>query len=409
MTWDLLVADARLATMVPGAGVVDGGVVAVAGGRIAYAGPAAGLPAGAAARRIDAGGRLVTPGLVDCHTHLVFGGDRAGELEQRLAGATYAEIAAAGGGIQATMRATRAATDDELLAAAAGRLDRLRRSGVTTVEIKSGYGLDPVTEIRMLRVARRLAAVGGVTVRTTFLGAHTVPPEYDGRADEYVELVVATMLPEVAAEGLADAVDVFCERLAFTPAQAARVLDAAGALGLPVKLHADQLSDGGGAALAAAHRALSADHLEYTSAAGVAALAGAGTVAVLLPGAAHVLGEAQAPPVAALRAAGVAMAVATDANPGTSPLLSLPLAMHLACARFGLTPDEALRGATVHAAAALGMAGEVGVLAPGARADLVVWDATRPVELVYWLGADLADRIVVGGRELAGRDSGPGS
>lgn len=397
MTWDLLVTDARLATMVGGPAVIDGGAVAVTGDRIAYAGRQDGLPAGDARRHIDAGGRLVTPGLVDCHTHLVFAGDRAGEMEQRLAGATYEEIAAAGGGILSTVRATRAASDDELLASAARRALQLRRSGVTTVEVKSGYGLDVATELRLLAVARRLADACGMGVRTTFLGAHTVPAEYVGRTDDYVGLVVDTMLPQVAAAGLADAVDVFCERLAFSAEQAARVLAAARRLGLAVKVHADQLSDGGGAAMAAAHGALSADHMEHASPDGMAAMAVAGTVAVLLPGAAHVLGETAAPPVAALRAAGVAMAVATDANPGTSPLLSMPLAMHLACLRFGLTPDEALQGATVHAAAALGMAGEVGVLAPGARADLVVWDATRPVELVYWLGADLADRIVCGG------------
>lgn len=400
MTWDLLVTGARLATMVAGAGVASRGAVAVTGDRVVYAGPQDGLPAGDATHRLDVDGRLVTPGLVDCHTHLVFAGDRADEMEQRLAGATYEEVAAAGGGILATVRATRTAGDDELLATAAGRLRQLQRGGVTTVEVKSGYGLDPATETRLLAVARRLASACDVTVRTTFLGAHAVPPEYAGRPDDYVDLVVDTMLPAVAATGSADAVDVFCERAAFTPAQAGRVLAAARGLGLAVKVHADQLSDSGGAALAAAHGALSADHLEHASLGGVAALARSGTVAVLLPGAAHVLGSATAPPVAALRAAGVPMAVATDANPGTSPLLSLPLAMHLACVRFGLSPAEALRGATVNAAAALGLAGEVGVLAPGARADLVVWDAARPVELVYWLGADLAARVIVAGREV---------
>lgn len=405
MTWDLLVTGARLATMVPGSvPVLDDGVVAVAGGRVAYAGPCADLPAGAAVRHIDAEGRLVTPGLVDCHTHLVFAGDRAGEMEQRLAGATYEEIAAAGGGILATVRATRAAGDEDLLESAAGRLRRLRDGGVTTVEVKSGYGLDLATELRLLAVGRRLAGICGVGVRTTFLGAHTCAPEFAGRPDEYVDEVVGTMLPAVAASGLADAVDVFCETTGFSSSQSARVLAAARSLGLAVKVHADQRTDGGGAALAAAHGALSADHLEHTSGAGVAELAAAGTVAVLLPGAAHILGSAGAPPVAALRAAGVPMAVATDANPGTSPLLSLPLAMHLACVRFGLTPAEALEGATVHAAAALGLAGEVGVLAPGSRADLVVWDAERPVELVYWLGADIAARVIVAGRE----DGAPG-
>ncbi len=405
MTWDLLVTGARLVTMAPGSPtVVDGGAVAVVDGRVAYAGPAADLPGAGAVRHLDVDGRLVTPGLVDCHTHLVFAGDRAQEMEQRLAGATYEEIAAAGGGILATVAATRAAGDQELLEVAAARLRRLRRSGVTTVEVKSGYGLDLATELRMLAVARRLAGVCDVTVRTTFLGAHTVPPEYTGRADDYVDEVVGTMLPAVASADAADAVDVFCETVGFSPPQAERVLGAASKLGLAVKVHADQLCDGGGAALAAAHGAMSADHLEHTSAEGVAALAAAGTVAVLLPGAAHVLGSAQTPPVAAMRAAGVAMAVATDANPGTSPLLSLPLAMHLACVRFGLSPDEVLRGTTIHAAAALGMAGEVGALVSGARADLVVWDAERPVDLVYWLGADLAARVIV-----AGREDGPGT
>jgi len=403
VTWDLLVTGARLATMAPGAGVVDGGAVAVTGGRIAYAGPAADLPGGDARRRLDADGRLVTPGLVDCHTHLVFAGDRADEMARRLAGASYEQIAAGGGGIWSTVQATRAATDDELLAAAARRLGRMRRGGVTTVEVKSGYGLDLATEVRMLEVARRLEAACGVRVRTTFLGAHTVPPEFAGRPDAYLDVVVDTMLPEVARAGLADAVDVFCERMAFTAAQADRVLAAARRLGLAVKVHADQRRDGGGAVVAAAHDALSADHLEYTPPEAAAALARSGTVAVLLPGAAHVLGETRAPPVQALRRAGVAMAVATDANPGTSPLLSLPLAMHLAWVRFGLTPEEALAGVTVHAAAALGLRGEVGVLAPGAHADLVVWDAARPVELVYWLGADLAAHVVVGG------EVGPGT
>ena len=397
MTWDLLITGARLATMTPGAGIIDNGAVAVSGDRIGWVGPTADLPAGPSIRHLDAGGRLVTPGLVDCHTHLVFAGDRATEMEQRLAGATYEEIASRGGGIASTVRAPRAASDDELLDAAARRLDHLASSGVTTVEIKSGYGLDLATEVRMLQVARRLERRGAVRVRTTFLGAHVVPPEYEGRADEYVDQVVDTMLPEVARLGLADAVDVFCERMAFTPAQADRVLTAAGRLGLAVKVHADQLTNSDGAVLAARHNALSADHLEHTGPAGVAALAQAGTVAVLLPGAAHVLADPVAPPVPELRAAGIPVAVATDANPGTSPLLSLPLAMHLACVRFGLTPDEALRGVTVNAAAALGLVGEVGELSPGAQADLVVWDAERPVELVYWMGANLCHQRVLAG------------
>jgi len=393
--WDLLLTD-----------TAGGGAVAVAGERIAWAGPAAALPAGAsAAVTWPVGGRVVTPGLVDCHTHLLFGGDRAGEWEQRLAGAGYEAIAAAGGGIGATVRATRAAPDDELLAGAVTRAAALAARGVTTVEVKSGYGLDLDTELRMLRLARRLPGLVPVDVVTTFLGAHTVPPEFAGDADGYVAFVCDEVLPAVAAEGLADAVDGFCERITFDTGQVDRVLAAAGRLGLPVKLHADQLSDGGGAALAARHRALSADHLEHASPEGVAALAGSGTVAVLLPGAAYVLRDDAVPPVDALRRAGVLMAVATDCNPGTSPLVSLPLAMHLACTRFGLTVAEAIAGTTAHAARALGLAGEVGVLAPGARADLVVWDADHPAQLVYWLGLDPVAAVVKRGRFVRGGPS----
>ena len=396
MTWDLLVTRARLASMVDGtAAITEDASIAVVGGRVAWAGPSASRPEGAATRVLDAAGRLVTPGLVDCHTHLVFGGQRADEYGRRLAGATYEEIARAGGGIMATVRATRAASDEELLAGAAARLAALAAHGVTTVEVKSGYGLDLETEVRMLKVARHLEAVTGVRVVTTFLGAHTVPEEFAGRADAYIDFVCSTVLPAVV--GLADAVDVFCDRVAFTPEQAARVLDAAKAHQLPVKLHADQLSDHGGAAVAARFHALSADHLEHVTADGVARLAVAGTVAVLLPGAAYVLADATRPPVSAFRAAGVPMAVATDANPGTSPLLSLPLALHFACRLFGLTPAEALAGATCHAARALGRSGEIGVLTPGAAADLVVWDAVDLVELVYWLGRPLCRTVVRGG------------
>jgi imidazolonepropionase len=393
--WDLLITD-----------TAGGGAIAVAGERIAWAGRAAGLPATASADVTwSAGGRLVTPGLVDCHTHLLFGGDRADEWEQRLAGAGYEAIAAAGGGIGATVRATRAASDDELLDGAAARAAALAARGVTTVEVKSGYGLDLDTELRMLRLARRLPERVPVDVLTTFLGAHAVPPEFAGDTDGYIVFVCDEVLPAVAAAGLADAVDAFCERVAFTAAQLDRVLTAASQLGLPVKLHADQLTDGGGAALAARHHALSADHLEHTSHAGVAALAAAGTVAVLLPGAAYVLRDDALPPVAELRRAGVPMAVATDCNPGTSPLVSLPLAMHLACTRFGLTVAEALAGATDHAARALGLAGEVGVIAPGAQADLVVWDAERPAQLVYWVGLDPVAAVLKRGRFVMG---GPG-
>jgi imidazolonepropionase len=393
--WDLLVTD-----------TAGGGAVAVDGERIAWAGPASALPGRAsAAVTWSAGGRVVTPGLVDCHTHLLFGGDRSGEWEQRLAGAGYEAIAAAGGGIGATVRATRAASDAELLDGAATRAAALAARGVTTVEVKSGYGLDLDTELRMLRLARRLPERVPVDVVTTFLGAHAVPPEFDGDAEAYVGFVCDEVLPAVAAEGLADAVDGFCERIAFSAGQLDRVLTAAARVGLPVKLHADQLSDGGGAALAARHRALSADHLEHTSPDGVAALAAAGTVAVLLPGAAYVLRDDAAPPVDALRRAGVPMAVATDCNPGTSPLVSLPLAMHLACTRFGLTVAEAVAGATEHAARALGLAGEAGVIAPGARADLVVWDADHPAQVVYWVGLDPVAAVVKRGRFVVGGPS----
>jgi imidazolonepropionase len=390
--WDLLLTD-----------TAEGGAVAVTGERIAWTGPASALPPGAsAAVTWSVGGRVVTPGLVDCHTHLLFGGDRSGEWEQRLAGAGYEAIAAAGGGIAATMRATRAASDDELLDGAATRAAALAAGGVTTVEVKSGYGLDLDTELRMLGLARRLAERVPVDVVTTFLGAHAVPPEFAGDTDGYVDYVCDQVLPAVAAAGLADAVDGFCERLAFTAAQIDRVLAAAARLGLPVKLHADQLSDGGGAALAARHRALSADHLEHASPGGIAALAASGTVAVLLPGAAYVLRDDAAPPVDALRRAGVPMAVATDCNPGTSPLVSLPLALHLACTRFGLTVDEAIAGATAHAARALGLAGEVGTIAAGARADLVVWDADRPAQIVYWVGLEPVAAVLKRGRFVVG-------
>jgi imidazolonepropionase len=389
--WDLLIT-----------GAAGGRAIAVAGDRIAWIGPDDDLPAdasGLAAAAADwpVAGRLVTPGQIDCHTHLVFGGDRADEWEARLAGATYEDIARAGGGIASTVAATRAATDDELLAAAVPRATALAAGGVTTIEVKSGYGLDVATELRMLRVARRIAERVPVDVVTTYLGAHTLPPGHGDDRDAYLDLVCDEVLPAVAAEGLATAVDGFCEGIAFSAAELDRVFAAARAHGLGVHVHADQLTDAGGAALAARHRALSADHLEHASAAGIAALATAGAVAVLLPGAADVAGGA-VPPVDALRRAGVPMAVATDCNPGTSPLLSLPVAMHLACSRFGLTVDEAIAGVTLHAAAALGLAGEVGVIAPGARADLVVWDAERPVDLVYWLGAPPPHTVVRAGR-----------
>ena len=397
--WDGLVVNARLATLAgdAGYGLVEDGALGWKDGRITYAGPRSRLPEAArAAEVVDADGRLLTPGLVDCHTHLVFGGDRAGEFEQRLQGASYEQIARAGGGIVSTVRATRAADEETLLAQSLPRARALLADGVTTVEIKSGYGLDLDGERRMLRVARRLGEMLGLQVRTTFLGAHALPPEFAGRADAYID-AVCDWLPRLHGEGLVDAVDAFCERIGFDAAQTRRVFEAARALGLPVKLHADQLSDGGGAALVAGFGGLSADHVEHTSAAGVRAMADAGTVAVLLPGAFHVLRETTLPPLEAFRAEGVAMAVATDCNPGTSPLQSLRLAMSLACTHFRLTPEEALRGTTVNGARALGLA-DRGRLQPGLRADLVLWNAEQPAELAYWLGGGLRAASWIGGR-----------
>jgi imidazolonepropionase len=398
-TWDLLIRRARLATMAAGSpyGEVLGGALAVRDGRIAFIGLDASLPAGAtAALELDAEGRLLTPGLVDCHTHLVHAGHRAAEFEQRLLGASYGEIARAGGGIRSTVAATRAADAATLLRESRPRLAALMADGVTTVEVKSGYGLDLDTELKQLTVARRLGELLPVTIRTSFLGAHAVPPEFEGRADAYLDFVIGEVLPAVAAAGLADAVDAYCEEIAFSPAQVERLFAAAARIPLPVKLHADQLADSGGAALAARHRALSADHLEHLSADGVLALAGAGTVAVLLPGAWLHLRDTRPPPVTALRAAGVSMAVATDCNPGTSPLASLTTAMNLACTLFRLTPAEALAGATRHAARALGL-DDRGVLSPGRRADLALWNAGHPAELAARLGpSSLATRFVAG-------------
>jgi len=392
---DLLVTGGHLATMAKGGapyGAVRDGAVAVAGGRIAWVGPRAELPArfrDDAAARVDVAGRWVTPGLVDCHTHLVFGGNRAREFETRLRGATYEEIARAGGGILSTVAATRAASDTDLMDTARRRLEALCAAGVTTVEIKSGYGLDVISEMRMLRVARALQRELPVTVQTTLLGAHALPPEYAGaRRDAYVDLVCQEMIPHAAEGGLADAVDAFCERIAFTPGECARVFDAAAAHGLPVRLHADQLSDYGGAALAARYAARSADHLEYTSTEGVRAMAEAGTIAVLLPGAFLFLGGSGRPPVEAFRRYGVPMAVASDLNPGSSPILSPLLVLSFACILFGLTPEEALAGMTRIAARALGMAEEVGTLEVGKWADLALWDVGHPSELSYWLGGN---------------------
>jgi imidazolonepropionase len=383
----LLLTNARLATLTGDTpyGLIDDGAIAIDGERIAYAGPRAGAPQAGDVR--DCGGALITPGLIDPHTHLVYGGNRAREWEQRLAGVAYAEIARQGGGILSTVRATRDASDAGLLQTAVARARELIANGVTTVEIKSGYGLTPDDEVRMLRVAREVAAHVPLTVRTSFLGAHAIPPEYAGRADDYMDLVCEVMLPRIVREGLADAVDAFCETIAFTSEQIARLFTRATDLGLRVKLHADQLTNGGGAALAARFHALSADHLEYTSDAGIAALAAAGTVAVVLPGAYYFLREEQAPPIARLRAAGVPIAIATDCNPGTSPLLSPLLAMNFACTLFRFTPEEALRGVTIEAARALGVQTERGTLTAGMFADLAVWDVAHPAELAYALGA----------------------
>ena len=383
---------ARLATLADargGLGLVEDGAVLVHDGRIAYAGPGSGLPPEArAAEVVECGGRLVTPGLIDCHTHLVFGGERSNEFEMRLAGASYQEISRAGGGIASSVRATRAASDDDLFASGSKRLDRLIAEGVTSVEVKSGYGLDLATEARVLRTARRLAHERDVTIVTSFLGAHALPPEAGGDKDAYVRLVAEEMLPALAREGLVDAVDGFCEGIAFSPEQIARVFEAAKALNLPVKLHADQLSDLGGAALAARYGALSADHLEYCSDEGAAALARAGTVAVLLPGAYYFLREPQAPPIEAFRRHGARMAVATDCNPGTSPLTSLLFAMNMAATLFRLTVDECLAGTTREAARALGLLAETGTLETGKWADLAIWDVERPAELVCGIGAN---------------------
>ena len=390
MTFDTLWRNARLATMAAGSGpmgLIDRGAVAAQDGRIVFVGPEADLPSSVQAKHVvDCDGRLITPGLIDCHTHLVHGGNRAHEFEMRLAGASYEEIARAGGGIISTVRATREASEADLVAGALPRLDHLIAEGVTTVEIKSGYGLDRDAELRCLRAARALEAKRDIAVMTTFLGAHALPPEAKGDKDRYIDLVCTDMLPAVAREKLADAVDAFCEGIAFSPAQTARVFDAAKKLGIPVKLHADQLSNFGGAALAARYGALSADHLEHTDEAGVQALAQTGTVAVLLPGAFYMLRETHKPSVELFRKHGVAMALATDCNPGTSPLTSILLTMNMGATLFRMTIDECLLGVTRHAARALGLAQSVGTLEPGKFCDLVIWNVERPAELVYRIG-----------------------
>jgi imidazolonepropionase len=387
---ELLFRNARLATLglaLPGLGIVERGAVAVKDGCILFAGLEADLPSVFPdAETIDCGGRWITPGLIDCHTHLVYAGDRAHEFEMRLAGATYEEIARAGGGILSTVRATRAASEDELVATALQRLDALIAEGVTTIEIKSGYGLDAENEAKMLRAATRLHAERRITISRSFLGAHALPPEAEGDKDRYIHQVCREQLPLIASEKLADAVDGFCETIAFSPEQIARVFDAARMHGLPVKLHAEQLSNQGGAKLAARCGALSADHLEYLDADGVGAMAKSGTVAVLLPGAFYFLKETQKPPVSLLRKAGVPIAIATDCNPGSSPLTSLLLAMNMAATLFGLTVEECLLGVTRNAARALGALPEIGTLEAGKRCDLAIWEIDRPAELVYRIG-----------------------
>jgi imidazolonepropionase len=402
--FDVLLTNVRLATLRDPdvADVVIDAALGIRDGSIAWIGAARDLPRDAGAKRtIDAQRRWATPGLVDCHTHLVHAGSRAHEFAQRLDGVTYAEIAAAGGGIQATVKATRAASADALAAASAPRLAAMARQGVTTVEIKSGYGLDTANELKQLRVARRLGGEQDVDVRTTLLAAHALPPEFAGRADAYVDYVCRDTLPAAVHEHLADAVDAFCETIAFTPAQTRRVFDAARSHGLPVKLHADQLSDGDGAALAASYRALSADHLEHASVSGIAAMAKAGTVAVLLPGAFYALRETRLPPIDALRTHGVPIAISTDCNPGTSPATSRPLMMNRACTLFRMTPCEALAGVTRNAARALGLA-DRGTLDVGQRADLALWDIDDPAELAYRIGAEACVGVIRGGRIVRG-------
>ncbi|WLI88518.1 imidazolonepropionase [Massilia sp. R2A-15] len=386
----------HLATMADGYGELRDGAVRVEEGRIVWVGPRAQAPM-EGATIVDGGGCWLTPGLIDCHTHIVHAGNRSGEFEARLNGASYEDIARAGGGIMSTVRATRAASEQELIDQSLPRVASLLAEGVTTIEVKSGYGLDLDTEAKMLRAARRIGGVVPVDVATTFLGAHALPPEYVGRADDYIDAVCEQMLPQLAAQGLVDAVDAFCERIGFSNAQTERVFEAARKLGLPVKLHAEQLSDQRGAQLVARFGGLSADHLEHLSEEGVAAMAAAGTVAVLLPGAYYFLRDTTPPPVAQLRAAGVPMAVATDCNPGTSPLTSILLAMNMACTLWRLTPQEALAGCTVNAARALGRQADIGTIEVGKRADFALWDIARPADLSYAMGFNPCRGVVNAG------------
>lgn len=397
-----LLTNAKLVTLTESGdpyGLIEDGVLAIDGETIGYAGPAADLPeAYSGYPNENLNGRLVTPGLIDCHTHVVFGGDRAREFEMRLEGASYEEVARAGGGIVSTVKATRSASEDELLEGALSRVDALIAEGVTAIEIKSGYGLDQETELKMLRVARKVGSLRPITVRTTFLGAHAVPADYKRRADAYLSEVCLPTLDAAHAEGLVDAVDGFCEGIAFSPAQIAKVFDKANVLGLPVKLHAEQLSNLGGTALAASYGALSADHLEYLDEAGVEAIASSGTVAVILPGAFYTLRETQAPPVDLLRRHEVPMALATDCNPGSSPLASLLLTMNMGCTLFRMTPEEALAGVTREAAKALRLT-DHGTLEAGKRADLAIWNVRHPAELSYRIGFNALEKRIFGGAE----------
>ncbi|NNA00380.1 imidazolonepropionase [Pseudomonas lundensis] len=391
----------NVATMAEGAySIIEDAAIVTCEGFIEWIGPRLHVPHGEYSQTHGLEGAWVTPGLIDCHTHTVFGGNRSGEFEQRLQGVSYADIAAAGGGIASTVRATRAASEEELFASARQRLMCLLRDGVTSVEIKSGYGLSLESERKILRVIRRLGDTLPVTVRSTCLAAHALPPEYKDRADDYIDLICNDMLPVLAAEGLVDAVDAFCEYLAFSPAQVERVFKVAQGLGLPVKLHAEQLSSLHGSSLAARYHALSADHLEFMTEEDAMAMAAAGTVAVLLPGAFYFLRETQLPPMQALRKHGVKIAIASDLNPGTSPALSLRLMMNMACTLFRMTPEEALAGVTLYAATALGMGETHGSLEPGKVADFVAWNIDRPADLAYWLGGDLDKRVVRNGADV---------
>ena len=395
----MLLTNLTAATMRDGYGLIEDAAILIEGGRIAWVGPRTQAPSGH--ETTDCEGRLATPGLIDCHTHIVYGGSRAHEFEQRLTGVSYAEIARAGGGIAATVRMTRAESEADLAASALRRLDALLAEGVTTIEVKSGYGLDRDTEMKMLKVARELSQWRPVDVVTTYLGAHALPPEFKDDRTGYLDLVCTQVLPAVAKANLADAVDAFCEGIAFSVDETRRVFEVAKSLGLPVKLHAEQLSNLGGSAMAAQFGALSVDHIEYLDQAGVDAIAASGTVAVLLPGAFYYLRESQAPPVAALRKAGVPMAVATDLNPGTSPVHSILTAMNMACVLFGLTPEEALRGVTDNAAKALGLY-DRGLLTPGMRADIALWNTQRPGDLAYPLGFNPLAAVIHNGELVRG-------